>query len=81
MSRLEIPLKVEPALGRPRRICVDGHWYGVRSILDGWVVRSRWWGHDEERHYLRMDLRSASDARVIEAFRVGPHWSLARVLD
>lgn len=70
-------IQVEPASGPPERVRVDGRWYRVRRVLDGWVARSRWWAGDETRLYVRIETEEV----VLEAYRTGREWRLARVLD
>lgn len=71
------PFEVVPASGRPERVCVDGRWYRVRRVLDGWVIRSRWWATDEQRLYARIE----TDGPVVEAYRVRGAWALSHILD
>lgn len=72
-----IPIEVAPSSGRPERVRVRGRWHRVRRVVDGWVVRSRWWGEEETRLYVRLETTGA----VIEVYRVGGAWRLARILD
>lgn len=49
----------------------------VRSVVDNWVARSRWWSTDERRVYFRL----LTTRGVIEIYRLGHDWYLSRVAD
>ncbi len=56
---------------------VDIRTFNIRSVLDRWVARSRWWSNDERRVYLRLHTRRG----IIEVYRSDGQWYVSRVAD
>lgn len=77
MSTRDATFSIEPPTGVPRRVRLGGQWFRVRRVIDGWMVRSRWWADDEERLYVRLE----TDGPVLEAYRHDGTWALSRILD
>ena len=71
------PLEVEVTRGWPVVIHRGGRAHRVRSLLDAWVVQGKWWA-DEER---RVCFRVATNGGIMEIYRSGEDWMLARLED
>lgn len=71
------PLFVAHRRGRPHLIRDGRRTYRVREILDVWIYQSRWWANEERRVYFRLQTHR----NVIEIYRSGDDWRLAKVLD
>lgn len=71
------PLEVEVTRGWPVVIHRGDRAHRVRNLLDAWVVQGKWWS-DEER---RVCFRVATDGGIMEIYRSGDEWRLARLED
>jgi len=71
------PLEVEVTRGWPVVIHRGDRAHRVRNLLDAWVVQGKWWA-DEER---RVCFRVATDGGIMEIYRSGDEWRLARLED
>ncbi|MEQ9104740.1 MAG: hypothetical protein RIE53_08585 [Rhodothermales bacterium] len=77
MKRRFEPIEVEVTRGLPVLVHRASRAYRVQSLLDAWVVQGRWWA-DEER---RVCFRVATSGGIMELYRSGDQWTLARVED
>lgn len=77
MKTILSPIQVTERRGLPRLIRWRGCTYRVREMLDVWVYQTRWWGEEERRVYFRL----WTNRGVMEVWRNGKKWMLAKVLD
>jgi hypothetical protein len=62
---------------RPQTITWRQNTYTVHQILDRWILQNKWWEQEEKRLYYLIE----TDRATMEIYRVGPQWTLARVMD
>lgn len=73
------PVDVECRNNIPARVHWDGVEYRVRSLIECWVVETRWWTDDDRER--RVYYRLHTDRAVLEIFRTDDTWVLARISD
>lgn len=77
-SPADSPLAVHTRRGWPERIRLGAVQWRVARVDDVWVVRSRWWHHDEQRVYFAL---VTDTGRRLIIYRTREHWYLAEVQD
>jgi len=79
MRHIFLPVDVECRDSVPARVHWDGAEYRVQSLIECWVVETRWWADEdcERRVYYRLYTNRA----VLEIFRTNTRWILARISD
>jgi hypothetical protein len=79
MQQRSVPIQVQCVDGRPSRLVRGDTTYRVESVIECWVLQSRWWTRDgpERRVYYRVD----TDRGVVDIYRSNAQWTLARHLD
>jgi len=77
MKRRFEPVDVEVTRGWPVVVKRHGHTHRVRSLLDAWVIQGRWWAAEERR----VCFRVSTTGGIMELYRSGEEWILARIED
>jgi len=62
---------------QPQTITWRKNTYTVHQTLDRWILQNKWWEKEEKRLYYLLE----TDHATMEIYRVGPQWTLARVMD
>ena len=79
MRRVFLPVEVECENNVPARVHWKGTMYRVQTLAECWVVETRWWV--AEKRERRVYYRLYTDRAVLEVFRSGARWVLARISD
>lgn len=77
MKIIRAPVEVDVKKGWPVSIRWQNRRWSVTQVSDWWVARERWWSREEERVYFRL----VTDRGVVEVYRSGDDWTLARLFD
>jgi hypothetical protein len=77
MKRACTPVEVVQDGERLREVYAGKRCYRVDRILEAWVVEGRWWAGEQRREYMRIK----TEGPVIELYRSGLQWRLAKVYD
>lgn len=77
MKRLLSPIQVETSKGWPVQLFWKDRTIRVHQPLDYWIRESRWWADAEKRVYFFLE----TDAGILEIYRAGSTWILARRVD
>ncbi|PEN12651.1 hypothetical protein CRI94_14145 [Longibacter salinarum] len=79
MRRVFSSIEVECRNDVPARVHWNDTSYRVESLVECWVVETRWWADADFSR--RVYYRLYTDRGVLEVFRSGERWILARVSD
>lgn len=77
MKHLSLPIHVDAPRGRPQKLHWNDRTVPVRQLADFWVLQGRWWAKEERRVYFRAETPRG----LVELYRSGDEWRLARVMD
>jgi len=77
MKHYREPVYVHSLRNRPLSLSWRNRHVHIEAVLDRWVARSRWWGHDETRLYMRLHTNRGT----MEVYRSGVSWFLSRIAD
>lgn len=79
MRRINQSISVQADDSYPTEISWDGDLLHVEDLIKCWVYQTGWWNPEggERRVYYRLK----TDAGVVDVYRSGAEWTLARILD
>jgi hypothetical protein len=78
MRRVFLPVDVQCRNDVPTRVQWNGRDYRVESLVECWVVETRWWTDTERR---RVYYRLYTQQGILDVFRSDTQWVLARIAD
>jgi hypothetical protein len=73
-----VSVREHPTSGQPRQLHLRERWQRVARVLDAWRYGGRWWLGEAPRDHYLLEL---TDGQVVEVYREGEAWVLARTAD
>lgn len=79
MRRIDKPISVQVQDSRPARIFWNDEVCRVEELIKCWVHQTGWWHPEggERRIYYRLKV----DGGIVDVYRSGEDWRVARVID